>query len=421
MSFTPCCLAGRPLTSLLILPLLAFTTHAETPPRSDRASPELAGFIENLRQSHPLMQEAESGLAVARSRLEAAAQPLYNPEIELDAEDAVDRTVSLGISQTLDWADKRASRKRIGENELNAVQMRLLRTRQQLSLRILSSLSDYHAAMRRLSMARKNHAIMTRFDSIAGRRFRAGEIGEVDRGLAQLALSTASMAMADAEVALIDARQSLEQASAISRKAWPALPDMLPSPERQPSDPQVLLTRLPELRLLSAEMQTSKARIELLDRKRRPDPTVSIRGGAEASTGLVGINLSIPLFLRNTFRAEVDAASNEAITSERRVLTRFRVASARYRNAARRYLTSYAAYQQWRKTGQPVIEKRYALLTRLLENGEINTTQYLIQVRETLTTESTGITLFGRAWHDWFEWLDASGSTDDWLGIDARQ
>ena len=96
MSCIRYCLAGRMLAFLSILPLLSFTAQAETYPGSDRASPELAGFIKNIHQSHPLLQEAESELAVARSRLEAAGQPRYNPEIELDASGSTDDWLRIG-------------------------------------------------------------------------------------------------------------------------------------------------------------------------------------------------------------------------------------------------------------------------------------------------------------------------------------
>ena len=69
----------------------------------------LVTLVEQVLSNHPQVQAARAALEAARARTRAAGKPLFNPELELDAEHAVDQTTFLGLSQTIDWADKRSA------------------------------------------------------------------------------------------------------------------------------------------------------------------------------------------------------------------------------------------------------------------------------------------------------------------------
>ena len=78
------------------------------------------------------------------------------------------------------------------------------------------------------------------------------------------------------------------------------------------------------------------------------------------------------------------------------------------------------AWRQWVTGGQVSPTTRVKLLQKLLAAGELNASDYLVQVRESLDTEGAGIALRGRAWQAWFEWLDASSKVDTWLGVSSQ-
>ena len=58
-------------------------------------------------------------------------------------------------------------------------------------------------------------------------------------------------------------------------------------------------------------------RVELSVREKKPDPTFGFRIGKEDSDTLTGLTFSVPLFVRNTFSAEVDVANASLIQAER--------------------------------------------------------------------------------------------------------
>ena len=60
-----------------------------------------------LYKSDANLQAAHAAVDAAEAQERSADRPLYNPDLEFDAEDVVDKTYALGISQTVDWAGKK--------------------------------------------------------------------------------------------------------------------------------------------------------------------------------------------------------------------------------------------------------------------------------------------------------------------------
>jgi cobalt-zinc-cadmium efflux system outer membrane protein len=57
------------------------------------------------------------------------------------------------------------------------------------------------------------------------------------------------------------------------------------------------------------------------------------------------------------------------------------------------------------------------MLDRLWQAGELNTTDYLVQLKQALGTEASAIDQRGRMWQAWATWLAASGQADQWLNL----
>ncbi|MCI0401479.1 MAG: TolC family protein [Gammaproteobacteria bacterium] len=387
----------------------------------NHASPAVVSLIEQVWGTHPAVQAAEAALQAAHSRLDGASQPVYNPQIELDAETAEDEHIYLGLSQTIDWADKRTARSRVSNFQVDAAAANYASVRKKIAVQVLDALARYHVTISLSQLADERVGVMQRFFEIATKRYQAGDISRADLDLANLAFSAAHIQLAATTAGLIAARQSLEEASGIMQATWPALPANLPELDGMKPNSDTLLTKSPELRSLRASAEAAKSRVRLAERMRRPDPTVSVRGGEENTDSLVGLNLSVPLFIRNTFRAEVDAASHEAAETEKLVFDGFMRARARYAGAAERYHVAAVAWRQWVTGGQVSLTSRVKLLQKLLEAGELNASDYLVQIRESLDTEVAGAELYGRAWQAWFEWLDAASEVNTWLGVSSQE
>ncbi len=181
-------------------------------------------------------------------------------------------------------------------------------------------------------------------------------------------------------------------------------------------DADAILAELPAVRAQQARIAAARATVSLRSHQTRPDPTVGIRGGREGEDALIGVSLSMPLYLRNNFQAEVDAANAELIQAEREGQDLYRRARARLESAAERYRLAHAAWDTWRRAGQPSIASQVQVLERIWRAGELSTADYLVQLRQTLDTRADALAVRGRLWTAWFDWLAASGRIDDWVG-----
>jgi len=194
---------------------------------------------------------------------------------------------------------------------------------------------------------------------------------------------------------------------------WPVFPAALP--ELEQLDHDMLLQSLPVLRQSLARVAAARATIRLRSRERRPDPTITLRAGTEASESLTGVSLSIPLFVRNSLRAEVDIASAELLEAERAANDLYRRSQAALEAAGLIYQLSRSAWQTWENSGAVSLGKQIKLLQRLWQAGEISTTDYLVQLKQALDTRASAIEQRGGMQQAWIDWLLASGRVDHWL------
>lgn len=378
-------------------------------------SPALQQLVRDFLAQHPAAQAARADLERAEAEARATGQPLYNPEVEFEYEDATDVTKTVGLVQTFDWNGKRRARDTASQDSLRAAQAALAAARQAMLGELLGELSSSVTASEAARLSQHRVALLDEFLRLAKRRYAAGDVGQTDVDLARLAVSEARMQAASmmAEATATEARLAALVQPPVA--GWPTLP-VLPA-DLETFNTEELLKRHPVLRQSAAEASTAKASVAIAQRERRPDPTIGVRGGQEDEDTLVGVTVSIPLFVRNTFRAELDAANADAIRAEQVYFNRLRRAKGQLQAAAQRYRLTRSALSDWEQSGQASLKGRVALLKRLWETGEISATDYLVQLQQTLDTQASAVELRGSAWQAWVAWLQASGQTEHWLGL----
>jgi len=381
---------------------------AESPKR-----PVLVEFMRTVTEDHPALKSAKAALEAARARAKAGAQPLYNPEIEVGYEDATDVTKKVGISQTFDWSGKRRARSGVGSAGVEAAQARYEIARKALEADILRAISNDRAAFHLHTVALRRVELSKRFLDLARQRHTAGEMPQSELLTAQLALAEAR---ADANGATVRLSRAEERLSALVGEENAARPHLSGIPDGTARisgtlDPE----KLPELRLARSEADVARARIKVAKANRMPDPTVGLRVGKEGRNDLVGLSLSMPVPVRNSYKAEVDAAGADFLQVQQNYYTVNRKVRARYDASLKRYRSIVNAWQTWLGQGAGSLKEQRMLLNRLLEARQIGAIDYLIQLNQTFATETAAIELQGRLWTAWFDWLDASASIDDWL------
>jgi cobalt-zinc-cadmium efflux system outer membrane protein len=373
--------------------------------------------VRRVWQASPEIQAAQADLEAARARARAAAQPLYNPSLSLDAENADVNRRTAGISLPLDLSGKRRARASQGEAELLAAEAGYDLRRRDLATRWLKAWSTAALATRQSELGQQRLVLMQRFDDLAAQRLKVGDISSLERDLAGLALGEAQVQQATLAGNEAAARAALLAISGDQRVALPALPDGLP-PTADHVTP-LSTDELPELRQVRAQQASAETGVQVARRARIPDPTLSLTGGQVRSgprtDQVIGVSVSIPIPVLNNGRAEVDAARAEADAAAAEVRARAFILRAGLQEAQARYAALHGSAEAFRRGRAAAFADRTALLEKLWRAGELSTSDYLVQLKQSLDTALSGQELESQTWQTWFDYLTAAGRLTDWL------
>ncbi len=385
-------------------------------PSTSSASPPLLATIQRIWQASPEIEAARADLDVARARARAAAQPIYNPSLLVDAENAdVDRRTA-GIGLALDLSGKRVARAQQGDANVVVTEASYNLLRRDVAARWLKAWSTAALAQRQNELGQRRLALMQRFDDLAAQRLKVGDISSPERDLAGLALGEAQVQQATLAGNEAAARAGL---LAISGDEFtvPLLPDGLAPPVE--SVQAVFVDDLPELHEARARQASAEAGVQVARRARIPDPTLSLTGGRVRSGPLndrvIGVGVSIPLPVFNNGRAEVTAAEADVDAAMANVRARQFAMRAGLQEAKARYAALRAAAEGFRRGRASAFEDRTQLLEKLWGAGEISTSDYLVQLKQSLDTALSGYELESQTWQTWFDYLTAAGRLNDWL------
>ncbi len=420
MLLKKCLLAG--LFAYWVLPAWAVTTpeHTEislsiSADAAHVVDASLAAFIQRVWTESPVLQGAQATVSAAKARADGAARPVYNPALAFDAERSGINTASIGFSQTLDWSDKRGAQTHIAEQEVQAAIAALQESRQRIAVETLGALTRYFTAREMQALALRRSQLMQGFIDTVKQRQAAGDMGALEGTLAQVTYSEALMQQAASESELAEAEAALQAVTGLTLSRWPELPHALAPPPAQVA--ASLLQSLPALAVLRGRMEAAKARIRLVQRQGRADPTIGLRAGRDDSETLLGLSLEIPLFVRNNFKAEVRVAAHEAVAEELVYRDALRRAKARLDGSLGRFRNTSRAWRAWVVSGQQAHREQLQLLEQMWQAGELTATDYLIQAKQNIDTQAAATTLMGEVWQAAIIWLDASAQVEQWLGF----
>ena len=182
--------------------------------------------------------------------------------------------------------------------------------------------------------------------------------------------------------------------------------------------------RLPDVQAAYAAADAAARDIEVAKRNRLGDPVVGFNTGrlrlpGGVSDTVLGVSVSIPLNIRNGYRAEVRAAQAEAdVARAEAEQVRLAFASNQTR-AAESYRAAKSAWDDWQDSRGTDVERRASLLERSWREGELSTTDYLLQLNQTLDTQQAGAALQAQVWKAYVEYLDAADQLERWVGLES--
>lgn len=375
-------------------------------------------------RAHPAQRAVEARLAASRARLRAAERPLHNPELEIARDDGgTETTTSVGLRMALDIADKRGARRDIAGARVALADAEARLQQREFVRAWLVGWADTRAARERVAAGHQRLALTTRFAELAARQFDAGDISGLERDLALLARDEAGAEQAGllAEQAEAEARFRSVGGQPEAVDAIDASPDDLPSPTAIDSD----LRALPDWQVAQAAATIAEREVVGARRDRIADPVLGAYGGRKRydpggpDDTVFGVTVTMPLFVRNPYRAEVMAAEAEA-DAARAEQERVRLAlEADRRRAVDSYAAARTAWTGWRGSRGTDVSRRTELLERLWREGELSTADTLQQLKQGLDTRLAGAELQARLWRTWTNYLAATGRLDAWAGLEA--
>lgn len=388
----------------------------------DQTAPErLSALVQNALASHPRTLAARANYMAAAKRLKAADNAVYNPELELETEEADDvRVTTLELSQTIDWGDRRGSRTAVANAGLMQAQQEYAQATNTLLRDFLGTLAENQTRKDLAELSSQARKLMQEFSAISAKRYRAGDLSRVELNLASLALSEAIINQAQAMTDATNAQEKLRALYDGLPVNIPELPNDLPD-AAIPQDIDNFVRNLPASKAREAELAMASNTVKLRRSERSWDPTVAIRGGDDDSETLIGFTVSVPLNVRNDFSAEVEEAEQELTRIKQSALQEFRDFRANVVMSTEQYRLLQQVWSNWQTTAQTSISEQLDLIKRLWRTGDMSTTDYLVQLKQAIETQAAGIELRGRLWQSGFEWMTITASIGNWLNINTQE
>jgi outer membrane protein, heavy metal efflux system len=289
--------------------------------------------------------------------------------------------------------------------------------RRDIALDWLKGWTGIALARDQAALGRRRVELMQAFDALAAQRLKTGDISSPERDLAALALGEALVQQASLDTQEADARAALAITGTASAANAPIATTGLP-PAATTITPLAADER-PDLLLARAAQDRADAAVTVADRARRPDPTISLTGGQVRSgprtDRVIGVSVSMPLPVRDSGRYSVSAARAEAdaaYASKRAAALR---TDAQLVRAQATYTALRTASETFGKGRAGAFDERARLLEKLWQASEITTSDYLLQLKQSLDTAVSGIALQNQAWQAWFDYLAAAGRLPAWI------
>jgi len=414
--------------SYLLASLFVATAHlpisyAQVPSinKLDTAPTELQHFISKAFLTHTRLTAAEAERDAAKAGYSAADNAIYNPELEFDSEETNIRTSTIGLSQTIDWGDQQGAKTEIARHKLRAAMAIFKQEREQLLSDLLIVLVDYKNKTQLAELSIQRLALMKNFADVAKQKHAAGDLNQVELDLAQLAYSESIFDNAKVMAEQVEAEQSFYALYNVSATIKKALPTMVVDFQKitLPAELDQFVMRLPQMQVVRANVAASKNTIKLRQSEASADPTIAIRGGKEDKENIIGITLTIPFNIRNNYSAEIEVARKEYLHAEQLAQQAWRNIRKSLVTKTRHYQLTQKAWSQWKIGGQLSTQRQLKLLKQLWRAGDLSTTDYLVQIKQNLDTQSAGIELQTTLWASWLAWLNSTAQIESWLQINS--
>ena len=369
------------------------------------AQPTSTSWLSMQVNKHPDIIAAKEEMNAAFSNAEGNKQPLYNPELETGYEREGDgNNYSIGVSQTIDWWDKRETKEQQANFSLTQASKHFDFLVQEKTAQALQALVTWQAAKKQAVIAQEQEKQLETLLDIVKDRQKAGDLGQVDAELTFLSLSQMLNVTAKVQVQL---KQAEAQTKELLRD-WTPDKEVIPAQGLTITNYQLSPQWLEQHPLVLAakaqwKITRSEAQLALLETK--ADPTIGINAGKNGRENVLGVTFSMPLNIRNNYSAQARAANQQAIAAEANFRSVMRKQRFAIQSSTDTLITYQKNYQRWQQLMDGRGKRSGDLLQKQWQSGDVSTTEYLLALQQRAEGLNAGIELQSQFQLSQIDWL----------------
>lgn len=341
----------------------------------------------------PEVVEARALLKASNFQAKNLTQAVFNPELETSYERKGDfNNYSIGLSQKIDFWDKRSSNTSLGEIASYASQQQLLFLLDSKKTDVLSALTTWQAAKDAAQLSTEREKQLQTLLNIVENKQAAGLLEPLDAELVYLNLSQVYSEIANYQIDLKNAELKVRE----------LLPDWTPELTNKTlyefgltnyTFQEEWIEKHPVVQLAKAQWKVKQAEAELTALEYKATPTFGISAGQDDGDKTVGLTFSVPLNIRNNYSDTIKAANSEAIAAEASFQSIYRKQSFEAQANYESLVVSKKYYERWKKLIQDRVDNSTKLLNARWEAGDINTPDYLFALSQQAEGLHSGIQL----------------------------
>ncbi|MBD3612745.1 MAG: TolC family protein [Hydrogenovibrio crunogenus] len=366
-------------------------------------------------ENHPEIISAKENMNSTFSLADGQSKPIYNPELETELEkEGSFNNYNIGVTQTIDWWGKQENR----NSSTDSIRAIARYTYEEIYLEklknALSSIVSWHAAKARFELAQNQQSQFDALIQLVKKRQRSGDLGQIDVEMTLLSLSQ----KLNETATLLAEYKSSEANLRVLLPSWDEKELLFPRTffdvELEQLDQESLSTHPSVLKAMST-WRIRKFEAEMAALNTKSDPTFGVSIGESTNESKIGLSLSIPLNIRNNYKAESLAAKQKVLSAKStydavKSKLFYQIVSAG--SVVQHYKVQVA---KWDSLMTESKEQSQELLERQWRAGDISTNVYLMALQSRMDGLIAGIDLKEQYQLYVLDWLYKTGRIKSYL------
>ena len=362
---------------------------------------------------------------------QAAAQPLYNPELQTRLEqEGSSNNYALEISQKIDWWNQREAHSQQQQRLQQQAGQQYQQSLQQTTADALAAIVRYQSAQQRDQLMQRLQQQQQTLTQLIEQRRSIGDLSALD---AELALLAQSSLLADIAASQAELSAAAAQLSALLPD-WQQQPQYLNALIQQLDNSAQQLSQQPlsdeQFRQLAlSHPQSESARLFWLAEQQRAqlsrdslraEPTLGVSAGRNGEEDVLGLALSLPLNVRSSYRQAAAAANGEALQAEAEFYVSLQQQQQQLRASHSRVQAYRRQVKQWQTLMPDGGQRSAQLLQQQWRNGDLSTSAYIQASAQWAASLQAGIELTTDYRQAQIQWLNDSQNIRRFLSAAAN-